>query len=100
MRAGEPAANESGAAGTEFGECPCCLRMQLVPVLGLRARTGHPEGRSAGTEAALQLDLGESLRQHGPAYVAGADEKDAETSVEPSRVHSAQESEVGCGSES
>jgi hypothetical protein len=43
----------------------------------------------------LQFDLGESLRQHGPAYVAGADEEDAETSVEPSRVHSAQESEVG-----
>jgi hypothetical protein len=81
VRAGEPAANESGAAGTESGECPSCLRMQLVPVLSLRARTGHPEGCSAGTEAVLQLNLGESLRQNGPAHVAGADEEDAETSV-------------------
>ena len=69
--------------------------MQLVPVVGLRTRAAHPEGCSVGTEAVLQLDLGKSLRQHGPAFVAGADEEDIETNVEASRVHSAQESEVG-----
>ena len=94
MRPGEPPADEPGPAGTEFGECSCCLRMQLVPIPSLRARAAHPEGSNAGTEAAPQPDLGEPLRQHGPAYVAGADEEDTETSVELSRVHSAQESEA------
>jgi hypothetical protein len=90
----ESAADEAVAAGTELSERPGCLRMQSIPLLGLRARAAHPEWQSAGTEAATQPDLGEPFRQHGTAHVAGADEEDTEASLELSRAHSAQDRAV------